>query len=263
MNQISIMGILNVTPDSFSDGGRYVEPAFAIDRALQMMDEGAAIIDIGGESTRPGSTPVSIEEELERVLPVVRELTRHRGVRISIDTSKPVVARECLKNGAHIINDVTGLNQQEMVQTVCEGKAAVVIMHMRGTPQTMQQLTQYENVVEEVKQHLLERADMAVAAGIQEVIIDPGFGFAKTALQNFKLLNKIDVFAETGYPVLVGVSRKSFLGTLPSSAKVEDRLEAGIAAATVAAMKGASILRVHNVLECKRAMEVVEAVKAI
>ncbi len=150
-----------------------------------------------------------------------------------------------------------------MVETVREGKAAVVIMHMRGTPQTMQQLTQYENVVKEVRQHLLERAEMAVAAGIQEVIIDPGFGFAKTAQQNFQLLNNIDVFAETGYPVLVGVSRKSFLGTLPSSTKMEDRLEAGIAAATVAAMKGASILRVHNVLECKKAMEVVEAVKAI
>lgn len=261
MNSISIMGILNVTPDSFSDGGRFVEPALAIDHALQMIDEGATIIDIGGESTRPGSVAVSIFDELERVLPVVRELARHEGIRISVDTSKPEVARECLKNGAHIINDVSGLNHPEMIGVIRDAKAGAVIMHMRGTPQTMQQLTQYEDVVGEVKQYLVDRARIATEAGIEEVIIDPGFGFAKTAQQNFEMLRRTEEFCDTGYPVLIGVSRKSFLGTLPSSAKMEDRVQAGLAAVTIAALKGASILRVHDVRECKRTIEVVEAIQ--
>ncbi len=260
MSSISIMGILNVTPDSFSDGGQYLDPSHAFDHALQMMDDGASIIDIGGESTRPGSKPVSAEEELARVLPVIRKLSSYR-IRLSIDTSKPEVARQCLQNGVHIVNDISGLQNPEMLDVVAHAKASVVIMHMRGTPQTMQQLTQYEDVVSEVRNYLMQQAEKALLAGVSEAIIDPGIGFAKTAHQNFELLQRTEEFCSIGYPVLMGISRKSFLGTLPSSKNMEDRLEATLAANTIAAMKGASILRVHDVRECKRAVEVVEALK--
>lgn len=256
------MGILNATPDSFSDGGQFLDPQRAVERALQMVDEGAGIIDIGGESTRPNAEPVSVEEELRRVLPIVEELSKHSSTRISVDTYKPEVARECLLHGAQIVNDVTGLGNPAMIETVREHSAAVVIMHMRGTPQTMQKQTDYKDVVVEVKEYLASRAAAARNAGIAEIIIDPGIGFAKTAKHNFQILRRLREFSNLGFPVLIGPSRKSFLGALSSGGDANDRLEAGIAAVTIAAMNGASIIRVHDVKECRRALEVVEAMQS-
>lgn len=257
-----IMGILNVTPDSFFDGGRFLDPARAVERSLEMIEEGADVIDIGGESTRPGAEAVPAEEELRRVLPVVERLASRSGTPLSIDTSKPAVARECLAAGASLINDVTGLRDPEMLEAALEFNAGIVIMHMRGTPQTMQQQTYYQDVVAEVKQYLAEKAGAAQSAGIRQIIIDPGIGFAKTAAQNFEILRRLEEFCDLGYPVLVGPSRKSFLGSLPGGAPPEQRLEAGLAAVTIAALKGASMVRVHDVRQCRRALDVVEAVRS-
>lgn len=262
MNRVSIMGILNVTPDSFSDGGCFLETGPAVEQALRMIEEGANIIDIGGESTRPNAEPVPAEEELRRVLPVIEAVSKYPPVRISVDTYKPEVARECLLRGASMVNDVSGLHDPAMIETVRSAGAGVVVMHMRGTPKTMQQQTEYGDVVKEVKTYLWERAAAAQAVGVQEIIIDPGIGFSKTAQHNFEILRRLHEFREAGYPVLIGPSRKSFLGTLPSSGNIENRLEAGLAAITIAAMNGASIVRVHDVKQTKRALEVVEAVKA-
>jgi dihydropteroate synthase len=257
-----IMGILNVTPDSFFDGGRFLDPARAVERSLEMVEQGADIIDIGGESTRPGAEAVPEEEELRRVLPVIERLAGRVETPLSIDTSKPAVARKCLALGASLINDVTGLRDPEMIAAALDYHAGIVIMHMRGTPQTMQQQTHYQDVVAEVKQYLTAKAETARSAGLRPIILDPGIGFAKTAAQSFEILRRLEEFRDLGYPVLVGPSRKSFLGSLPGAAPPEQRLEAGLAAVTIAALKGASIVRVHDVKECRRALDVVEAVRA-
>ncbi len=254
------MGVINVTPDSFSDGGRFLRPEAAVRQGLRLVEEGADILDIGGESTRPGSEPVSAAEELERVAPVVERLAAEVDVRLSIDTYKPVVARECLSLGATLVNDVTGLTDPEMVRVAAEHGAGVVVMHMRGRPKTMQEDVSYEDVVAEVRAFLADRAARARNAGITDVTVDPGIGFGKTAAHNFELLRRLGEITSLGFPVLVGPSRKSFLGSLASRLPASERLEGTLAAVAVAVMHGASIVRVHDVAATKRVVEVVDAV---
>jgi dihydropteroate synthase len=256
------MGVLNVTPDSFSDGGRFLWPEEAVRHGVRLTDDGADIIDVGGESSRPGSEPVSAQEELDRIAPVLEGLGREVDARLSIDTYKPEVAREALRLGATLVNDITGLDHPDMAQVVAEHDAGVVVMHMRGRPKTMQDDVAYDDVVLEVGAFLEERAARARAAGIDEVIVDPGIGFGKTAAHNFELLRRLDEIVALGLPVLVGPSRKSFLGSLPSRLPPEERLEGTLAAVALAVAKGASIVRVHDVREARRVVEVADAVRS-
>jgi dihydropteroate synthase len=253
------MGVVNVTPDSFSDGGRFLRADDAVRHALRLVDEGADVLDIGGESTRPGSDPVSEQEEMDRVVPVVEELAASVSVRISVDTYKPRVAEACLARGATLVNDVTGLTDPAMIDVVRMSGAGVVIMHMRGRPKTMQHDLAYQDVVAEVRSFLGARAQAARDAGIEEVVIDPGIGFGKSPAHNFELLRRLPEIASLGHPVLLGPSRKSFLGSLPSRLPPEERLEGTLAAVALGAWNGASIVRVHDVREARRVLEVVDA----
>ncbi len=248
------MGILNVTPDSFSDGGRYSDPLLAIEHGRQMIDEGADLLDVGGESTRPGADPVSEEEELGRVIPVVAELAKL--IPISIDTMKPSVARAAIDAGAFLVNDVSGLRSPEMVSVVEETQCGVCIMHMQGDPRTMQKEPFYEDVVEEVLAYLVERA---TSVRSPQIWIDPGVGFGKSLDHNLSILRNLDRFAATTYPVLLGVSRKSFIGKLTGGAAVEDRLEGTLAMQAWAQIKGVRVLRVHDVRASRRAVDVLGA----
>lgn len=243
-----IMGVLNVTPDSFSDGGKYNHKEQALQYALQMIKDGATIIDIGGESTRPGATPVSIKEELQRVIPVVEALAQH-DVIISVDTSEPEVIRQAVKKGAHIWNDVRALSRPDALAVAAELDIPVVIMHMRGEPTTMNQLANYEDVVEEVLRELTVRVEAAIAAGVRadNIIIDPGFGFAKNASHNLKLLQDFWRLNELGYPVLSALSRKRFIGEALEGAEVKDRVIGSVTAHLLSIQQGASIVRVHDV----------------
>jgi dihydropteroate synthase len=259
------MGILNVTPDSFSDGGATADPDAAVEAALHMANSGAAIIDVGGESTRPGASLVSLDEELGRVLPVVKRLSAH-GLLVSVDTSKSQVALEAIGAGAVVVNDVTGLEDSKMRDVCAETGVGVVAMHMQGTPRTMQRNPQYTNVVKEVRAALLERAEAAVAAGIStdSIVIDPGIGFGKTFDHNIELMSHLDEFCNTGYPVLVGTSRKGFLGTIlePIRGRTDpkERDGAGAAAIALSVAAGVKILRVHNVA---LAVDVARSAKAM
>lgn len=253
------MGIVNVTPDSFSDGGRFLAASSAIEQGRRLAAEGADILDIGGESTRPGADEVPVEAELERVIPVIAGLREQTEALLSIDTRKAAVAAAALDAGAHIVNDITGGRDPDMVPLCAERGAPLVLMHMRGTPATMQQHTDYEDVAREVRERLIELGQAARAAGVAEVVLDPGIGFAKTAAQNYRLLATLDELCAAGFPVLVGPSRKSFIGAL-SGRPADDRLPGTIAACVMAAMKGARILRVHDVDEVRRALRLVEAV---
>ncbi len=255
-----LMGILNVTPDSFSDGGLYLDRRRAIERGIEMAGEGADIVDVGGESTRPGSAPVGEAEELRRVLPVVEALGRRIEVPISVDTQKPAVARRCLEAGAVILNDVGGLRDSAMAEVAAESGASVVLMHMRGTPATMQADTTYGDAVSEIRDFLEERARMARRAGIREIAVDPGLGFGKSARQNFEILGRLEAIADLGYPVLIGPSRKSFLGSLPGALTAGERLEGTLAAVAAGVLNGARIVRVHDVRPCRRVLEVLDAV---
>ena len=254
------MGVLNVTPDSFSDGGRFLRTEDAVRQGVRMAEEGADIIDVGGESSRPGSDPVAEQEELDRVAPVIEELGHAVDVRLSIDTYKPSVAAACLRLGATMVNDITGLEDAAMIDAAVDHGAATVVMHMRGRPKTMQQDVAYDDVVGEVRAFLAERAQRARDAGVEEVIVDPGIGFGKTGAHNFEILGRLDEIASLGFPVLVGPSRKSFLGSLPSNLPPAERLEGTLAAVVVSVMKGASMVRVHDVREARRALEVVDAI---
>jgi dihydropteroate synthase len=242
-----IMGVVNVTPDSFSGGGRRVSPRSAVALAEKLISEGADIIDIGGESTRPGAAPVSVKSELARVIPVIESLTRfHPQVPVSIDTSKPEVAQAALTAGACIINDVTGLSSHAMVELAARTQAPVVIMHMKGKPGDMAKKARYGDVVVEVTAWLASRAQELESRGVTKVILDPGIGFAKTASHNLALLNALERIVSLGYPVLIGASRKSFIGKILD--KPVGGREAGTLAVTaIAVMKGASIIRVHDV----------------
>ncbi len=261
LDRTLVMGVLNVTPDSFSDGGLYMDAPTAIERAQRMVDEGADIIDVGGESTRPGGAePVTADEELRRVLPVLEAIAPMLGVPVSIDTVKPEVARRCLDAGAVMVNDVYGLREQAMVETVAAAKAGVVIMHMKGTPRTMASEAVYDDLLGEVRDFLEERAVLAKAAGIETIVVDPGIGFAKTGEHNLTVLNGLETFAELGYPLMVGPSRKRFIGELTGAAP-DDRLGGTVAAVTACVMGGANIVRVHDVAACKQAVTVADAIR--
>ncbi len=256
------MGVVNVTPDSFYDGGLYFEPARAIEHALKLVSDGADIIDVGGESSRPGAAPVSAKEERQRILPIIEVLREKKRVLISVDTTKSEVAEAALAEGAHIVNDVSaGRFDPDILPLVARTGAGLVLMHMKGTPRSMQRLASYDDVVAEVKSFLAGRLAAAREAGVREagIICDPGIGFAKKIEHNLALLNNLQALAELGRPVLVGISRKSFIGKI-LDAEPEDRLEGTIAAAVVSALGGASILRVHDILEVKRALAVAEAI---
>lgn len=255
-----VMGIVNVTPDSFSDGGLFFAPEDAIRHGRRLVEDGADILDVGGESTRPGSDAVTAEEELRRVLPVIEELAKERSAVISIDTMKPEVASACLRAGARIVNDVSGLRNPQMREVAARNGAAVVIMHMQGTPKTMQHAPRYDDVVDEIAAYLETQAAVAREAGIREIAIDPGIGFGKTAAHNFEILGRLRELTDLGYPLLVGVSRKSFLRKMPGGEATGQQIEGTIAACVVAAMHGANVIRVHDVAECKRALRVVDAI---
>jgi len=255
-----VMGILNVTPDSFSDGGRFVDREKALEHARRMNADGADIIDIGGESTRPGAAPVNVDVELERVVPLVEALARE-GMRICVDTAKPAVMREALRAGAGMINDVRALREPDALNVVAAGKAAVCLMHMQGEPRTMQAEPHYDDVVAEVRDFLVERARCCEAAGIarDRIVIDPGFGFGKTVAHNLALLRSLRIFEATGYPVLAGLSRKSMLGGF-AGRDVNERAAASVAAALAAVARGAAIVRVHDVRETVDALKVWHAI---
>jgi dihydropteroate synthase len=247
------MGVLNVTPDSFSDGGHWLDPDAAVAHGLALAAEGADVVDVGGESTRPGAAEVPVEAELARVVPVVDALAQH--VRVSIDTRKREVAEAALDAGATIVNDVSA----SLYDVAAVHEAGWVAMHMRGTPLTMQQEAQYDDVVSDVREFLVHRVRLALAAGVTEVWIDPGLGFAKTVDHNLALLARLDELVATGHPVLVGASRKSFIGRLTGGAPVDDRLEGSLAVAVWAMQKGAAMVRVHDVRATVQAARLVAA----
>jgi dihydropteroate synthase len=256
-----VMGILNVTPDSFSDGGRFVDRDRALAHARRMIADGADIIDIGGESTRPGASPVTVDEELARVVPLVETLARD-GIRVSVDTHKPDVMRAALAAGAGMVNDVRALGEPGAIDAAAAGHAAVCLMHMQGEPRTMQAEPRYDDVVAEVRDFLQERARRCEAAGIarRRIVIDPGFGFGKTMAHNLALLRSLRVLADTGYPVLAGLSRKSMLGRI-AGRDVNERAAASVAAALAAVARGAAIVRVHDVRETVDALNVWHAIE--
>lgn len=257
-----VMGILNVTPDSFSDGGRWIDPGLAVERARRMADEGADLIDVGGESTRPGAPAVSADEEAARVIPIVRALAE-AGIAVSVDTRKAVVARLAVDAGAVVVNDVSGLGDAEMARVVADSGAGVVVMHMRGTPADMQSRTDYGDVVADVAGELEPALARAYAAGISPdaVVVDPGIGFAKAGAQNLELIDGIDRLRERlGRPVLLGASRKAFLGALLGGIPAAER-DAGTVGACVAGLaRGARIFRVHEVRNVRHALDVADAV---
>ncbi len=257
-----IMGVLNCTPDSFSDGGMYSSVPAAVERAVQMAEEGADIIDIGGESSRPGSEPVPAREELERVMPVIQALKGKIEVPLSIDTYKSEVAREALAGGVSIVNDITALGgDPDMARTIAEFKAGVVLMHMKGDPRTMQDEPYYHDVVAEVYSFLSGAVDLAVSEGIdpEKIVVDPGIGFGKTAEHNLTILRELRRFLELGKPVLVGTSRKSFIGALTGK-EIAARSFGTAASVAAAVMNGASMVRVHDVAAARDIVRVADAI---
>jgi dihydropteroate synthase len=257
-----IMGVLNVTPDSFSDGGDFFAPENAVARAEQMVDEGAAIIDVGGESTRPGAAPVSLDEELQRVIPVIEALHATVPVPVSIDTRKPAVMQAAVAAGAGLINDINALQETGAVEMAASLEVPVCLMHMQGNPETMQDTPTYNNVVDEVACHLEARADACMQQGIPEerILLDPGFGFGKTTSHNLLLLQQLERLVETGFPVLVGLSRKSLIGKV-LDLPVDKRLYPGLALAVLAVWKGAALVRCHDVRPAREVIEMCQAVR--
>jgi dihydropteroate synthase len=264
LDEPRIMGILNVTPDSFYDGGRFLDVERALERAMEMEREGACIIDIGGESTRPFSEPVSLEDELKRVIPVVEELRRRSEVIISIDTRKSEVARRALLKGANIVNDISGLRDDpEMKDVIKRYSAGVILMHIRGTPQNMQENPFYENTIEEIKTELQERIDNALNYGIErdKIVIDPGIGFGKRVKDNLLILKHIDEFKKMGFPLLVGHSRKSFIGKVLNKEKPEDRLTGTLAVSSYLYIKKIDFIRVHDVKETAELFKILKTIE--
>ena len=254
------MGILNVTPDSFYDGGRFTDVDAAVAHGKKMVADGADLIDVGGESSRPGSDPLSDTEELARVLPVIKRLLHEVSVPISIDTYKPAVADACLNAGVHLINDITGLTNPKMGEIAARYNIPVILMHMKGTPKTMQQSPIYQDVLGEIKTFFQTQISAAHKAGVQQLVIDPGIGFGKTVDHNLQILKHLDTFKTLRRPILIGSSRKSFIGSL-TGLSVHERLEGSLAAMTVAIMNGANIVRVHDIIESKRAIQIVDAIR--
>jgi dihydropteroate synthase len=258
-----VMGIVNVTPDSFTDGGMYLTTDDAVRHGARLVDEGADVLDVGGESTRPGAEPVDVDEELRRVIPVIEGLTEmQQTTPISIDTRKPEVARAALEAGARIVNDVTAGRDGAMLEAVADTGAGIVLMHMLGEPQTMQDDPRYDDVVAEVNEFLRERIEAAVFAGIAEerVCVDPGIGFGKNVEHNLALLRSVSALRLLGAAVMVGASRKRFIGVLTGSEDPADRLEGSLAAAVLAASLGADVVRVHDVAPTVRALRVADAI---
>ena len=256
----ALMGILNVTPDSFSDGGEFVRIEAALAQAKGMLEAGAFILDIGGESTRPGAEPVSAEEELDRVLPVIRAL-RETDALISVDTYKPEVALAAIRAGANLVNDVSGLRDAAMVAVCAEAGVPAVVMHMQGNPQTMQRDPYYKNVSEEVFAYLMERAKRALDAGVPSVVLDPGIGFGKTLAHNLELARHLDALTACPHPVLLGASRKGSIGQLTGVKDAALRDPGSVAFHLFAAARGAALLRVHNVAAHAQALKVWDALE--
>ena len=256
-----VMGIVNVTPDSFSDGGKYSQLDQAIAHALKLAEEGAAILDIGGESTRPNATPVSLQQELDRVIPVIEALCGQINIPLSVDTYKPQVMQAAIAAGASIVNDVRALQEPGALKVVASANVGVCLMHMQGTPQTMQNNPQYNDVISDIKTFLQARLQATIGAGVpaNRILLDFGFGFGKTREHNITLIQQLESFTELGQPLLVGLSRKSVLGQVTGN-DVDARLYATIAASVIAAMKGAKILRVHDVKATVEALKVVTAI---
>ncbi len=256
-----VMGVLNVTPDSFSDGGQFLDTNKAIEHGVQMAADGAAIIDIGGESTRPGSEPVSTKEQLKRVIPVIEALANKINIPISIDTYNYEVAEAALKAGAAMLNDITALSEERVGKLAAEQRVPVVLMHIQGTPATMQAEPKYDDVVGEVLEFLLERAKRAEKLGVPNnmIFIDPGIGFGKTLEHNLQLLRNIDKFVASGYRVLIGTSRKSFIGKLTGKENPEDRIFGTAASVALCVAEGVSIVRVHDVAEMVDVVKVINA----
>lgn len=258
-----VMGILNVTPDSFSDGGKFSSFELACKHADEMVAQGAKIIDIGGESTRPGAADVSFEDELARVIPLVSYVAKHHDVWISVDTSKPEVMRQAVNAGAHLINDVRALMEPEALETAAQLNVPICLMHMQGEPRSMQSAPEYQDVIVDVSEFLTERIQACLDAGIprEHLLIDPGFGFGKTLEHNYELLAKLETFTQFELPILIGLSRKSMIGNLlgrPTS----ERLAGSLAGAMIAAQKGAHIIRVHDVPETMDMLKVLQATQA-
>ena len=258
-----LMGIVNVTPDSFSDGGSFLDPLAACKQGLKLVEEGADILDIGGESTRPGSHSVPLEEEIQRVIPVIQRLRQETKALISIDTNKAAVAQAAMDAGADIINDITGLRGDEnMPSVVSQSGAGVIIMHMKGTPRTMQDAPAYQDIMSEIGDFFRQSVALALSSGIDpmSIALDPGIGFGKTPEHNRQLLAGIGSFAKTGHPILVGASRKSFLGWLAGSTAMEDRFWPGVATTSLCRERGAKIFRVHDVKPHHDALRMTEAI---
>ena len=258
--QPHVMGILNVTPDSFSDGGKHNSQEQAVAYALQMIADGATVIDIGGESTRPGALVVEVEEEIRRVVPVVEELAQHNVI-ISIDTSQPEVMRKAVQAGAHIWNDVRALTRPNALITAAELDIPVIIMHMRGEPTTMNNLNQYSDVTQDVMGELQHRINAALAVGIkpENIMIDPGFGFAKNAQQNLKLLQEFHLLTSLGYPILSALSRKRFIGEVLGESNAQNRVVGSVAAHLLSIQQGACMVRVHDVKATSDAIKIWQA----
>ncbi|MFB2648725.1 dihydropteroate synthase [Shewanella mangrovisoli] len=258
-----VMGILNVTPDSFSDGGKFSSFELACQHADEMVAQGALIIDIGGESTRPGAADVTVEDELARVIPLVEYVAKHHDVWISVDTSKPEVMRQAVNAGAHLINDVRALLEPGALETAAQLNVPICLMHMQGAPRSMQTAPEYQDLVADVYEFLRERIQACIDAGIprERLLIDPGFGFGKTLEHNYELLAKLDRFEQFDLPILIGLSRKSMIGNLLAR-PTSERLAGSLAGAMIAAQKGAHIIRVHDVPETVDVLKVLQATQA-
>jgi dihydropteroate synthase len=255
-----IMGILNITPDSFSDGNRFFNTESAVKHAVRMEDEGADIVDIGGESSRPGSESVTVEDELRRIIPVIEQLTGKLHIPISVDTCKSEVAEQALNAGAVIVNDISGLRSDpQMAAVVARHNATVVVMHMKGTPKTMQVEPAYTDLISEIRDSLQLSIQIAINHGVKQVLVDPGIGFGKTVEHNVKIIRHLKEFQKLGFPVLIGPSRKSFIGTI-LGVETDERLEGTAGAVAASIVNGANIVRVHDVKQMKRVAGIVDAI---
>lgn len=259
-NHPQVMGILNITPDSFSDGGQYLNPEHAFARAQQMVSEGATIIDIGGESMRPGAESISVQEEIDRILPVIQRL-KSLPVVLSVDTTKPAVMQAAITAGIHLINDVNALQAEDALETVAASSVAICLMHCQGEPRTMQQRPTYTDVVQEVYAFLKQQAERCLAAGISadRIIIDPGFGFGKTLEHNLSLIKHLSTFTQLGFPLLVGISRKSMIGRILDK-PVHERLYGSLTFAALAAWQGATIIRAHDIAATRETLHIINTI---
>lgn len=261
LSRTLVMGVLNVTPDSFSDGDKFNTVESAVEHAKRLQVQGADIIDIGGESTRPGSRSLAAEEEIQRVIPVLQALEGQIKVPISIDSYKPEVIEAAVENGAGIINDITGIRDEKVRQLAIKSQLPVIIMHMQGTPQTMQENPSYEDVVKDIYRFFEKQSQLIINEGLDasKIMIDPGIGFGKTLEHNLQLLKRLSEFKSLGFPIVIGTSRKSFIGAL-TGASVDNRLPGTIASSALAVANGANIVRVHDVAELRQAMQIIDAI---